>query len=111
MRSRTCGVAPEHREGLIERLEVRRAGDEDGPQRRVEVAAVTQAGNGHGLERGLNLAGPEPQAGPAQGAGEVDDVLGQPAGRQRAHPARASRVRASSSSRATCDEVIRAMSS
>ncbi len=89
-------VAPEQAEGLLEDVEVLGPLDQDRVERPVELLAMEHVygrGGGQGVERARR---PQTEAGAAQQAGEVEDVLGE----LRAHgtagsPARASRTNSS----------------
>ena len=69
----------EDAEGLVEHERMLVALHEDRVQRPIEVLAGGQAGGLNRLERIEHRARPDRQAGAAQRAGEIDDVVGKPA--------------------------------
>ena len=71
------GVAPEEAERLIEKLEILWPLDQDGVERPVQLVTLDDVHGGRGGEGVESARRPEPQAGAAQKAGEVDDVVGQ----------------------------------
>ena len=70
-------VAPEEAERLIEELEVLRPPDEDRVERPVELVAAEHVDGGRGGEGVESARRPQAEAGAAQEAGEMDDVLRQ----------------------------------
>ncbi len=68
-------------ERLVEQHRVLVLAHEHRMQRPVEVAAPTEARNRHGFKRIEHRAGSDRDAGSPQRAGEIHDVLGEPAGR------------------------------
>ncbi|MFN9938338.1 MAG: hypothetical protein ACK56I_02580, partial [bacterium] len=71
------GVAPEQREGLVEKLLVLVAVEQAGAQRGVEVGTRLQARHLQRLQRELHPVAAHRQPGMAQHAREVHDVFGQ----------------------------------
>ena len=73
-------VAPEDVERLVEELELLAPVEEDGGERPVEVVAPLDARDLERFQRVDDLVGPDREAGTAQDAREVHDVLGELAG-------------------------------
>ncbi len=115
-----AAAAEKDAERLIEQDRVLVAFDEHRMQRPVKIIAGADAGRLHRFERIEHRAGPDRNAGGAQRAGEVDDILGEAAllfshlrfgHERRIHSAARSSDFTSSSSSLTLQPSRRAMSS